>query len=66
MGLFWNLAVCKQKTILILNWFFLNRTVYEKNGFDIKEPLKITLDEVPDLSANKRTTLANGILNVFI
>ena len=34
MELFWHLTVCKQKTILILNWIVWNRTVY-KNEFGI-------------------------------
>ena len=33
--LFWHLAVCKQKTVLRLNWIVCNKTVY-KNGFGIK------------------------------
>ena len=32
--LFWHLTVCKQKTVLILNWIIWNRTVYMyDNGF---------------------------------
>ena len=39
--LFWYLIVCKQKTILTLNWIVWNRTVYlYKNGFSIKKPTK--------------------------
>ena len=35
--LFWHLTECKQKTILIINWFVWNRIVYMyKNGFGIK------------------------------
>ena len=33
----WHLTVCKQKTVLILNWFVWNRTFYMyKKGFCIK------------------------------